>query len=390
MPTLRIIDDKEDVLEPVNQTLCEICQKQFSNYVCPRCNLRYCSLACYKDLKHADCTESFYKESVTAEIQSRDLDKNSKIKMMEMLRRLQEENNEGEELLQEEDDEDDDDFISRFEDLDLDQCDASTIWKLLSEKERGEFEAALKTGNLQDFALPLFQPWWWKGHNIIQDMQVAPDIPNLPDPFPDFEKLTKPQARDNPQLLWNMLNILSTYSYLVRHTMGDLLDDVDDTLHIISSLSADVLYSTTAGCSFTGVSDVVTEIVQQISNVEQGSNNKPSHLRHYELKLLLLEDLKTLTVDDFHIRAIHDFWQALDQISKHKKKKKKSLLLAVRKLYFYLAAACYKPRLATLHFAIETEHTNVTLQKEEFEREYDAAKCAMEEVKKQTHQIQEL
>lgn len=364
------------------------CQKQFSNYVCPRCNLRYCSLGCYKDLKHADCTESFYKDSVTAEIQSRDLDKNSKIKMMEMLRRLQEENenNDGEDLLHEEQDEDDD-FISRFEDLNLDQCDASTIWELLSEKERKEFEAALEKGDFQDFDLPLFQPWWWKGHSMIQDVQDSPDIPSLPEPAPDFEKLTKPQARDNPQLLWNLLNILSTYSYLVRHTMGDLLDDADDTLHITSALSTHVLYSSTAGCPFAGVSDVVTDIVQQIAHIDQ-LNTKPNHTRHYELKLLLLDDLKTLTVDDYHIRAIHDFWQALDQISKHKKTK--PLLLAVRKLYFYLAAACYHKSLTTLHFAIETEHAKVTLQKEEFEKEYEAAQSAMEKMKKQEKQIQEL
>lgn len=28
--------------------ICHVCQKQFSQYTCPRCNSRYCSLQCYK------------------------------------------------------------------------------------------------------------------------------------------------------------------------------------------------------------------------------------------------------------------------------------------------------------------------------------------------------
>ncbi|MCL7034889.1 hypothetical protein MKW94_024683, partial [Papaver nudicaule] len=31
-----------------NKIICRVCQKQFSQYTCPRCNLRYCSLQCYK------------------------------------------------------------------------------------------------------------------------------------------------------------------------------------------------------------------------------------------------------------------------------------------------------------------------------------------------------
>ncbi|KAF9436598.1 hypothetical protein BGZ76_003510 [Entomortierella beljakovae] len=53
-----------------NTQPCGICNDQLFKYICPRCNLRYCSLTCYKDKSHVQCTESFYKDSVMNEIQS--------------------------------------------------------------------------------------------------------------------------------------------------------------------------------------------------------------------------------------------------------------------------------------------------------------------------------
>ncbi|OAQ28554.1 hypothetical protein K457DRAFT_558625 [Linnemannia elongata AG-77] len=49
---------------------CGICKVQPFKYICPRCNLRYCSLTCYKDQSHVQCTESFYKSSVMDELKA--------------------------------------------------------------------------------------------------------------------------------------------------------------------------------------------------------------------------------------------------------------------------------------------------------------------------------
>ncbi|CAO3567896.1 unnamed protein product [Mortierella alpina] len=46
------------------------CKVNPFKYICPKCNLRYCSLACYKDQSHVQCTESFYKSAVMSELQS--------------------------------------------------------------------------------------------------------------------------------------------------------------------------------------------------------------------------------------------------------------------------------------------------------------------------------
>ncbi|KAG0049561.1 hypothetical protein BGZ83_005600 [Gryganskiella cystojenkinii] len=49
---------------------CGVCKTRPFQYTCPRCNLRYCSLECYKDQSHGQCTELFYKSAVMSELQS--------------------------------------------------------------------------------------------------------------------------------------------------------------------------------------------------------------------------------------------------------------------------------------------------------------------------------
>ncbi|XP_029963285.1 zinc finger HIT domain-containing protein 2 [Salarias fasciatus] len=49
-------------------SVCMLCQRKPSCYTCPRCNVQYCSLACYQSPDHTVCSEEFYKESVLQEL----------------------------------------------------------------------------------------------------------------------------------------------------------------------------------------------------------------------------------------------------------------------------------------------------------------------------------
>lgn len=51
---------------------CEFCDcvKNFL-FTCPRCNKNYCSLNCYRNKIHLQCTESFDRENVETELKSR-------------------------------------------------------------------------------------------------------------------------------------------------------------------------------------------------------------------------------------------------------------------------------------------------------------------------------
>ncbi|CEI92788.1 hypothetical protein RMCBS344292_07040 [Rhizopus microsporus] len=385
----------QDTPEPVQETLCEICEKQFSKYVCPRCNLRYCSLTCYKDMRHADCTESFYKQSVTEEIKSRDIDKESKNKMLEMLKRLEEEKAE-EDVLE---DDEYDELLEKFNDLDIDNADPELIWNMLSEKERQEFRSMVS--KLDDtwhrFDLPDYIPWWMIiQQSRIQDMTESTSddhrIPQLPDNLPDFNKMIQPSTRGSPHLIWNMIHILATYSYLMRHSMGELLEDIQDTVHVIETVSAEILFSTAASCPFGSIHEVIDDIVERILRFQEQSSPAKRRMAavtaRYDLKILIIHDLLKLVPE--RKRAMFDFWHALDQISK--KRKKRSVGLAVRKLYFYWAAACAFEDMELVLASLRSILSKIEIEKTNFEQDREAAQRAIREYQKagSTAKIQEI
>uniref|UniRef100_A0A804LXZ1 HIT-type domain-containing protein n=1 Tax=Zea mays TaxID=4577 RepID=A0A804LXZ1_MAIZE len=69
------------------RVICRVCQKQFAQYTCPRCNARYCSLSCYKG-HSVQCTESFMRENVMDELKQMQPEDESKKKMLDILKRL--------------------------------------------------------------------------------------------------------------------------------------------------------------------------------------------------------------------------------------------------------------------------------------------------------------
>lgn len=356
--------------------------------------MRYCSLICYKDIQHAECTESFYKDSVTAEIQSRDLDRNDKNKMLEMLKRLEEEQQNEQDFLQDDDDDEDHyELLERFSNIDLDNTDPELIWNLLSDKERKEFESVLNeiqtTGQWGKLDIPTYEPWWQEQTPLVYDEQEQePYKPELPSTIPDFTKMSKPESRSSPHLAWNLLHILALYSYLMRHSMGDLYEDLDNTIQQCQDLSIHVLFSTVPDCPYKDVRDVVIDLVEHILTLENKTHvqrNNNTH-RRFDLQLLLLQDIDLLLKEP--VRAVHDFYKALN----HPPKKKKAVLLASRKLYFYLAVAGYmdKHRLDILHAAIQGELVRVETEKQEFQQGFDAAQDAIEAYQKQQNKIQEL
>ena len=41
------------------ENLCQICRERSAPYKCPKCQLRYCSLTCYRDAFHDQCAKKF-------------------------------------------------------------------------------------------------------------------------------------------------------------------------------------------------------------------------------------------------------------------------------------------------------------------------------------------
>ena len=68
--------------------LCGLCKKSEADYTCPRCNITYCSIQCYRDpINHMICSESFYQEQVIEELKQCKLsDAEERNKMVQILK----------------------------------------------------------------------------------------------------------------------------------------------------------------------------------------------------------------------------------------------------------------------------------------------------------------
>lgn len=375
------------------------CQKQFSNYVCPRCNLRYCSLACYKDLQHAECTESFYKESITAEIQSRGgVDTEEKRQMMDLLRRFEAENDE---LLEDDDDDDDDqadDLAERLATLDIETADPAEIWSRLSAQERTAFEQLLQNHDNVNDLLTEYEPWWWcsSSHpDVAPRIQALDDdddddddvqhathttIPQLPDPLPNIESMVK---TIHPDLGWHLCSILMSYCYMMRHFMGEVREDVPSTITCLEESS--ILFS--AKTQLSSMEDVLVDLMDRLSDPERAAANK-------ELIVVLLDDviqlLETPSSSMYTVRAMADVERLLHDgikyYSKKDKRAKHKVFLAEKKAHFYLAYAVHvvkheEMRRRILLVALKTERERMTMDHRVFQQSQLAARTALQKSK---------
>lgn len=91
--TLKPTEDfKDEFKADIEKSTCEICFKHKSQYTCPKCNILYCSLNCYRNqIKHLSCSEHFYQDQVINELKSCQIsDIEEKNKLAEILKREKE------------------------------------------------------------------------------------------------------------------------------------------------------------------------------------------------------------------------------------------------------------------------------------------------------------
>ncbi|ONL99289.1 Zinc finger HIT domain-containing protein 2 [Zea mays] len=210
------------------RVICRVCQKQFAQYTCPRCNARYCSLSCYKG-HSVQCTESFMRENVMDELKQMQPEDESKKKMLDILKRLHLE----EEMAS--DGEDGEEI--KLEDL--------------SDCEIKRFRQALASGELSKMIEP-WTPWWKKpsarsislgpdGSQLIRQVNAEdtavpyPDantdqeasineIPEGPEsPLPSLKQLTRTEP--SPLLAVHLVDILYSYCFTLRLYNGDWHSD---------------------------------------------------------------------------------------------------------------------------------------------------------------------
>ncbi|XP_073000717.1 uncharacterized protein [Typha latifolia] len=235
-----------------SRIICRVCQKQFSQYTCPRCNSRYCSLQCYK--RHSlRCTESFMRENVMDELHQIEPEDETKKKMLDILKRfhLEEEmNSDGEDELMLSDE-----IVQKVlsgEEVRLED---------LSADEIKQFQKALASGELSKLIEP-WTPWWTKpdagsvslspdGSQLIRQMHEheesgtypsstaeskVSEIPPGPEsPLPSLRQLTRKEP--SPLLAVHLVDVLYSYCFTLRLYNGEWQSDPFGATTVVLSMS---------------------------------------------------------------------------------------------------------------------------------------------------------
>ncbi|XP_004394015.1 PREDICTED: zinc finger HIT domain-containing protein 2 [Odobenus rosmarus divergens] len=170
---------------------CPAGEAQPARYTCPRCNVPYCSLRCYR--AHGTCAEAFYRDQVLGELRGRSA---SPSRLASALRRLR----------QQRETEDDP------EDAGLSPGPApgglTRLWELLAPAEKAAFERLLSRGEAGRL-LPPWRPWWWgrgAGSRLLEEVDDAADrdpaelepTPARTSPEPVKEAAAEPFLEDAP------------------------------------------------------------------------------------------------------------------------------------------------------------------------------------------------
>lgn len=211
---------------------CEICESEKSKYCCPKCNILYCSSSCYKDQKHSQCSEEFYKTAVLEELKNQNIDTNGKADMIKILQNL----NETSEYIDplddftdeppvDSDDESEEDLAERIKGVNLNDADA--LWDKLTDGERQQFQSLIDSGEITEL-LPTTEPWYMNEDGL--------NNPKISDKISEYSNLSSKPPADS--IKFNLLNILAAYSYMQRYFLGDYNSFPDECCMCLLSLSS--------------------------------------------------------------------------------------------------------------------------------------------------------
>ncbi|OWA49828.1 putative Zinc finger HIT domain-containing protein 2 [Hypsibius exemplaris] len=313
---------------------CKICKTQSAKYTCPRCNLPYCSLDCYRSEKHGECSESFYKDCVMDDLKSRNVDAETKKKMTNTLKKMFDESADEPDILGEDsEDSDSVDLEARLRGIDLD-ADEEQIWNCLTEEEKREFEQFVSSGNLGDVIQP-WEPWWMTQILHPKIVEVgAPDVPTDRTDIPTILRapdLTALFQRHPPAdaVAFSCLNLLYAYILVARVYNGEHASENAEA-------SAENLLEISRGLRGDGILTSPEEAVIG-ATIEADASSLRSLVESRELKAAAMTDLVRIVKDVVFVQAaLSDVIALLKRAWKIAPGKRK-LSLAFKKVEYFLA-----------------------------------------------------
>ncbi|CAN4077497.1 unnamed protein product [Withania somnifera] len=368
------------------------CQKQFSQYTCPRCNTRYCSLPCYKS-HSLRCTESFMRENVMEELQHLQPDVRSKQKILDILKRFHTEDKA--------DIMDEDDSLLSEETIEK-VLSGNTSFEDLSAEEKKHFQRAVASGELSKLIKP-WEYWWLKpsakcisvgqdGTQLVkplvrEDTAVSSedgidgdplhDISLGPDsPLPSVSKLSS--TGPSPLLAVHLIDIMYSYCYTLRLYNGDWQSDSIGSATVLLSIS-----------SVLGQGEQPQTVPEALSHcMEQTCSPAFRHMGGLQFALGLIDD--TITLLHLGCPALVCLLCDLRRLIQHTEKDLKSekprksksseiktkLKSAERKVYFIMCWAYEQPQEAWSSIAaiVEAEKSRLV--------EFVGSKASVPQMKK--------
>eukprot|EP00884_Botryococcus_braunii_P001138 jgi/Botrbrau1/11024/Bobra.101_1s0022.1 len=237
-------------------TVCKVCTRDLAKYTCPRCNLRYCSLQCYK--RHSQtCTENFYKEQTEESLREMKATDEDKKRMVEILKRLHLQDSEQAQDLASGPGSSDEEAAGE-------PLSRATLERLRRKVESGEDfdvehemtpeerDRVLRDIERQQVPMSInsWQPWWdlpgdpapacgADGAPLVATLLAPSEGSGAAQRLPKLESLTK--ACPSPLLHWQLVDLLYAYCLVMRLYNGDVSVDPEGAAQRFLDASASLL-----------------------------------------------------------------------------------------------------------------------------------------------------
>uniref|UniRef100_A0A182QZ67 HIT-type domain-containing protein n=1 Tax=Anopheles farauti TaxID=69004 RepID=A0A182QZ67_9DIPT len=263
--------------------VCKICGNKQARYNCPRCNILYCSVECYKSQQHLECSEGFYRENVVQELALRKADADaasSSKSMLEILQRMEqpdptydqdtsdgsENDPEGEDdELDSDDDAQEDELAVRMQGIDLDN--AASVRERLTDTEKEEFQKLLANGDITKM-LPEPSIWWTMEYKVDliqpatdlrseQEQRLLKACPKVWQKIPNLSELLNKEP--SPTVRHNIANVLAAYSFVYRYFLGDIQENVVEAADCLLAVCLNLKKGTVFDSEAMAVESVTSE-----------------------------------------------------------------------------------------------------------------------------------
>jgi hypothetical protein len=287
------------------------CNKNESQYKCPKCFIEYCSLNCFKDEKHSRCTEKFYqdqiKEALKAEKISELSDERDKmIKILEKLKNLEAEDSE---LGDFSESDDSNSIYEALVNLNIEDLSVKEIEEILGEKHLKNVQELIEKGVTTEWlsAAGIIKDDPWFTRYTPSDVILNEELPDFvpvqynPEQIPDIKTLTKKTPSD---FLWNnLLEITVIYSFLYQQFTQSEFQNREilemEIKPIFLELCSTIQQSTKKESLYMSAIEALEAAKSVIlfnstdNDMDEILSGTDTLLRHVKLLILMLTDIKS-------------------------------------------------------------------------------------------------